>query len=133
MQPMTSTPNNQIAQRRFVVLLHALPTGESHFDLMIEDGDALATWRVDSDPALVSTDRPVMCTRIDDHRPVYLDYEGPVSRNRGDVRRHDSGTCIVGDLSGSLIQIRFQGKHLIGDCELAQVESSRDQWRLRLA
>ena len=112
---------------RFVILTHDHP--KLHWDLMVEWEGTLRTWRLLQEPCLGD----IPAEQLADHRLAYLDYEGPVSRNRGDVRRHDSGTCIVGDLSGSLIQIRFQGKHLIGDCELAQVESSRDQWRLRLA
>ena len=34
---------------RFVIQKHTAPTGD-HYDLMLEAGDALATWRIDCPP-----------------------------------------------------------------------------------
>lgn len=67
---------------RYVVLHH---TGwiEDHFDLMLEtnaDGP-LQTWRLDAFPDARSF------TPLPAHRRAYLDYEGPVSNNRGRVKR----------------------------------------------
>lgn len=71
---------------RYVILHH---TGwvEDHFDLMLEvDADgALETWRLDGFPAAESI------TPLPAHRRAYLEYEGPVSRNRGHVRRVAAG------------------------------------------
>ncbi len=55
---------------------------------MERDG-TLASWRLL---------RPVVCgqwidaERLPDHRMMYLDYEGPVSRDRGTVKRLTGGT-----------------------------------------
>jgi hypothetical protein len=73
---------------RYVVLRHE-GVAEPHFDLMFETspGSMLATWR--------STDWPVTknstLTPLPDHRAAYLTYEGPLSGNRGVVRRIASG------------------------------------------
>jgi len=69
---------------QFVVLRHTgVPT--PHFDVMLEraPGEALLTWRAPSWPMPVLT----VLTPLDDHRAVYLDYEGPVSGGRGQVQR----------------------------------------------
>jgi hypothetical protein len=74
---------------RYVVLRHD-GINDPHFDLMLEltAGAALATWRLPVWP-LGGRARVI---RLADHRRDYLDYEGPVSGNRGTVSRVASGT-----------------------------------------
>jgi len=78
---------------RYVVLRHeGIP--DPHFDLMFETspGSALATWRVAVWPITeIHTD----AVALPDHRREYLDYEGPVSNNRGTVRRIAAGSHTV--------------------------------------
>ena len=60
-----------------------------HWDLLMERDGTLASWRLL---------KPVVCGQwidaetLPDHRMMYLDYEGPVSRDRGSVKRIASGT-----------------------------------------
>ena len=72
---------------RFVVLEHDFP--DLHWDLMLEVGPVLKTWRLTHPPA--SDGGRVNAVPIADHRLVYLDYEGPISGNRGTVKRWDWG------------------------------------------
>ncbi|RPI89883.1 MAG: hypothetical protein EHM42_02275 [Planctomycetaceae bacterium] len=72
---------------RFVVLSHDWPT--RHWDLMLENDAVLRTWRLDRAPDLAG---PIAIQRLPDHRRAYLDFEGPVSGNRGNVTRVLSGT-----------------------------------------
>lgn len=84
---------------RFVVL-HHVPgedfgrTDEEHFDWMFQSGDALRTW---ASPVcrFSAGDLVLPCQSLPPHRVAYLDYEGPVSGNRGTVRRVLSGTFTV--------------------------------------
>lgn len=88
--------------QRFAVLRHeGVP--EPHFDLLVDvDGASLlATWRCDAWPITA----PLMLVRQADHRRIYLDYEGPVSGDRGQVRRVDAGPCRVMELSADHWQI----------------------------
>lgn len=73
--------------RRFVILEHDHPF--LHWDLMLERDASLRTWRLAGPPA---SGESVEAEPIADHRVMYLDYEGPVSQNRGSVRRWDHGT-----------------------------------------
>ena len=73
---------------RFVILEHDHPT--LHWDLMLEAGDVLQTWRLAQAPNGTAID--LSATSLADHRLMYLDYEGPVNGNRGSVRRWDVGT-----------------------------------------
>ena len=71
---------------RFVILEH-LWRGV-HYDLMLEDEAAgcLRTWAVDPPFGFGPTaDREAR--RLPDHRLAYLDYEGPISGDRGVVKR----------------------------------------------
>ncbi len=77
---------------RFVILWHALPptsSRPSHFDLMFEEDAGLRTWAVERLPA---PDGPaVRAVPLPPHRLAYLNYEGPVSQNRGHVCRVAAG------------------------------------------
>jgi hypothetical protein len=72
---------------RFVLLEHDHP--RPHWDLMLEAGSVLWTWRL---PQVPSPPCTLPVERLPDHRLLYLDYEGPVSGARGTVRRVLSGT-----------------------------------------
>jgi hypothetical protein len=72
---------------KFVILEHDHPC--LHWDLMLEAGDVLQTWRLANPPEMGSS--PIEAMALGDHRIAYLDYEGPVSGNRGAVRRWDTG------------------------------------------
>jgi hypothetical protein len=85
---------------RWVLLWHDCPTDYrdgSHWDLMLErEGVAeerrLATWSLRELPkgwpgAAVDAPTEVEAVAFADHRAAYLDYEGPVSGDRGTVTR----------------------------------------------
>jgi len=77
---------------RFAILHHTgIP--EPHFDLLFEthEGSDLATWR---SPVWPITS-PATVHRLKDHRRLYLDFEGDLSRRRGHVERIAGGTCDV--------------------------------------
>lgn len=99
---MTST-----SDRRFVVLEHE--TDPHHYDLMIEHDDGLWTWSLYRGD-LPDTIDELELERIQDHRKDYLTYEGPVSGDRGFVRRVESGTCGLSDARPkTCIDGRFDG------------------------
>jgi hypothetical protein len=96
------------------VLLHHQHASDSHYDLMLQDGAKLLTWRLDSVPR-PGAEQPA--ERIADHRLVYLDYEGPISGGRGEVRRIDGGSYdplrwsedeIIAELHGNIVQGRVR-------------------------
>lgn len=97
---------------RFVILEHDWPT--PHFDLMLETGATLRTWRLHRLPTSEHVNEAI---RIADHRLEYLTYEGPLSRGRGSVRRVQAGeytSCVATptgfrvDLGGSACQFHEQ-------------------------
>ena len=101
---------------RFVLLHHVMPPipsfeasgGEaetvlagsvaSHWDLLFETGEALVTLRLMRLPAALpefdavySPAMELVAQRLPDHRKLYLEYEGPISGNRGHVSRVAGG------------------------------------------
>jgi hypothetical protein len=92
---------------RFVVLEHDHPS--LHWDFMLEAGGVLRTWRLS---ALPEAGRAVAAAASFDHRLAYLDYEGPVSGGRGQVRRRDAGTFEWLRDEPGRIAVRLVGHHL---------------------
>ncbi len=84
------------------VVLHHTGIDRPHYDLMFERNscEALGTVRCSDWPPVEG----MMIERIGDHRRSYLEYEGPVSGNRGEVARIEAGVCSVeADRDDSLV------------------------------
>jgi hypothetical protein len=110
---------------RFVILEHDHPI--LHWDLMLEAGDALQTWRLAAPPVIGAT---IEATALGDHRHAYLDYEGPVSGGRGSVKRWDAGE--FSEEAGStptVRRFRFHGTRVSGSVCLEQVVGAAWRWR----
>ena len=107
---------------RFVVLRHEIETDSahsargSHWDLMLEDDGQLLTWALPRLPE--ETDTPIRCQQLDDHRIAYLDYEGPISNNRGSVKRWDRGTFQWKQRRPNELSVVLEGEKLRGTLTL---------------
>lgn len=84
---------------------------------MLEDDGRLRTWRLPEDPAGPG---PSPAVPLPDHRLAYLDYEGPVSGGRGEVRRWDEGTWTRLEESPTLLRVELAGTRLAGQVLLAR-------------
>jgi hypothetical protein len=98
---------------RYVILDHDHPF--LHFDVMLEVGGILRTWRLFGDPLSATA---IAAETVGDHRIEYLDYEGPISGNRGRVVRWDSGFYEIvhnspTELTLALTGARCRGKAII--------------------
>jgi hypothetical protein len=114
---------------RFVVLEHDHPAG-LHWDLMFQQGSVLATWSLPLPPG---ADHEVAAESLADHRLDYLDYEGPVSGDRGSVTRWDAGTYRVVRQTESQWVVVLSGEKLVGRVELDRLPDRPDGWRVRFA
>ncbi len=110
---------------RFVILEHDYP--ERHWDFMLEWGDVLRTWRLAAPP---QEGQSVAASATFDHRPLYLDYEGPVGGNRGTVQCWDRGTFQWappdGGGSEDEISVVLEGERLQGRAVLSR--QGAEEW-----
>jgi hypothetical protein len=111
----------------FVIQQHTRDN-HSHWDLMLEQENHLATWQVSENP-LDWPKAPLNCRKLKDHRKEYLTYEGAVSGNRGSVKIAEKGDFTAKIITETRWRVRLAGKILRGDLELTQEESA-DSWRL---
>jgi hypothetical protein len=118
---------------RFVLLRHELPPENprpSHFDLMLEQTGALRTWACERMPA---TAEEVLADDLADHRLTYLDYEGPVSGNRGSVTRVDAGSYEPLAISPDVVRVRIAGVILRGILTLTRATVGGQRWIVGLS
>ncbi len=141
----TGPPHEPLATARkttrAVVLRHAMPDGAWHHDLLLErlpssaqaandpDDRRLIAFRVTPPPHDPAT-ALAGATRLADHRALYLDHEGPLTRSRGHVRRLATGSITAllestDDLSAS---ITFPAARV----SLTASRTDDDRWRLEL-
>jgi hypothetical protein len=124
---------NDAAMPRYVILRHdpSSPADcPAHWDLMLENEGVLATWALSS-PPVPGVDMWV--DRLADHRAHYLDYEGPVSRDRGTVRRWDAGEYRLDCQTPDAWQVTLCGAQLQGHLTLEADAADSRRWRLRFS
>lgn len=109
---------------RFVLLRHEMPDSSargSHYDLMLERRNDLFTLELREEllPDVSQTAR-----ELAPHRKAYLDYEGPVSRDRGYVRAVDRGVLNILTWDEETIAADFLGDSLQGRLKLTRERDS---------
>lgn len=105
---------------RFTLSTHNHPF--LHWDLFLEQPlrEGLRTWRLLQSP---DSEIPQPAEGLNDHRRVYLDYEGPLSGDRGEVQLWDTGTCEWLDVRTDRLELRLQGGRLAGRLILSRIST----------
>ncbi len=93
---------------RFTISRHTGSKEGDHFDLMLEKGETLRTWRLQNTQFQTAQ----TARQIKDHRALYLDYEGEVSGKRGRVAIWDSGVYAVDEWKEDRIRVALLGKQV---------------------
>jgi hypothetical protein len=106
---------------RFAILIHDHPA--LHWDLMLENEAALRTWRLNRPPGDAG---PIEAVPLPDHRLDYLDYEGPVSGNRGSVRRFDRGEYALVEETHEALVVELHGAILQGKATVQRHADSEE-------
>ena len=114
---------------QFVLLEHDHP--ELHWDFMLESGDVLLTWRLDQIP---NDAGEIDAYSLPDHRKAYLDYEGPISGDRGSVIRADRGNFEMLESADGKLTASLYGSLLRGTARLLQLSPhgspNEPAWRM---
>ncbi|MHC4478682.1 MAG: DNA polymerase ligase N-terminal domain-containing protein [Planctomycetota bacterium] len=109
---------------KFVIQEHRRGEGR-HWDLMLEAGQVLETYRLDMPPAELLTAKAT-AVRIFDHPPKFLTYEGSVNQGEGSVRIAESGTYQMLTDRPDLRKLRLNGNVLKGTFTLKLIDA--DTW-----
>jgi hypothetical protein len=72
----------------------------------------------------------VVSERLADHRLAYLDYEGPLSGERGNVTRIDGGTFEPIEETPDAWEVNLTGEILAGPLSLRRVSESSAMWHM---
>lgn len=113
---------------RFAILRHEMPPGPRagvHWDLMLERGGVLRTWALAEEPA---PQKEIAADALGDHRLAYLEYEGPVSGDRGVVSRWDGGEYECQAESADEIVVRLVGGKMNGTARVRRRTKGSEQW-----
>jgi hypothetical protein len=115
---------------------------------MLEVGDTLHTWALRElprawraaqsattaiDPGCPAADAEdfVDAEQLGDHRHTYLNFEGPLTGDRGHVRRIDSGTYVTTLQASQEWHLKLEGGYLRGEITLTQSPNDTEKWLLR--
>jgi hypothetical protein len=135
---------------RYVLLYHECPpTYErtSHWDFMLEDGDVLRTWAlpqlprnwhvahartraIHPDCSQLSKSNEVVAEPLANHRLAYLELEGLLSGNRGEVSRVATGNYSGSQTPDKKWRVSLAGE-LTGRVTLAR-PAGEGTWRLEI-
>jgi len=114
---------------RWALLRHDLPDGQGHWDWLIQRTPAhdspLLTFRL-AHPFDPFGRTVFEALRIPDHRAMYLEYEGPLTENRGSVRRVAAGRAVI-ELTPDRFRITFEARS--GSAHFEAVRAKGDRWR----
>ena len=97
---------------RTVQLLHVLPDGTDHVDWLLEKTgckeEDLISLRLKTPLFGVENGGSTNGIRLKDHRRIYLEYEGPISGDRGFVTRVAAGEILKWECNGDEWWINVQ-------------------------
>ncbi len=112
---------------RYVILEHDAPRG-LHWDLLLETAGLLSAWAMARPP-----DEPgeILAEKLPDHRRVYLEYEGPISNNRGTVARWDHGEYRILRRGEGFLELSVSGQRWHGVVRLTRCDAAPETWSCR--
>jgi len=84
---------------------------------MLQCGEVLRTWALPVEPTAGAT---MTAAALPDHRLDYLDYEGPLTHDRGTVARVDAGSYEIERESDAELVVRLDGAKLVGRATLVR-------------
>jgi len=100
--------------KKFVVQRHERQNEPVHWDLMLETGDFLETYRVGLPPEQWGRE-PIEAVRIFDHPLKFLTYEGSVNAGKGSVNIADCGTYRIVKRLEDRLGLELAGNVLKGE------------------
>ncbi len=113
---------------RFVIQKHS-KADDVHWDLMLESGEVLQTYRLELPPEEISQ-RANTAVKIFDHPAKFLTYEGSVNEGKGNVKIADAGTYRILSDNQESQTLQLEGEILKGKFSLTHIKD--DDWQFEL-
>lgn len=115
--------------KQFVVHYHT-DCKSPHYDLMLNYGDALATWQLGISLSEMVEKQTILVRKIPDHRLFYLTYEGEISRGRGKIKRIDFGYYEPLISEECYWDFILRGQNYINHYQLRKIKPDDNIWSL---
>jgi hypothetical protein len=96
-----------------VIQRHKKQDNPVHWDLMLESGDVLETFRIERPPEEWGGG-PIEAEKIFDHPLKFLSYEGPVNKGKGNVIIAETGIYRLVTREENRLTLEFSGIILKG-------------------
>ena len=109
--------------RAFVIQKHS-KAGHIHWDLMLEAGPVLETYRLELPPEKL-LQQATTAIKIFDHSLKFLTYEGSVNKGKASVEIAETGTYQLLTESKERQEMQLDGKILKGKFVLTHIEDDR--------
>ncbi|MHC4644865.1 MAG: DNA polymerase ligase N-terminal domain-containing protein [Planctomycetota bacterium] len=119
----------ELDKRKFVLQKHTNADGV-HWDLMLQVGRVLETYRLELPPEEV-LHHTSPAIKIFDHPLKFLTYEGTLSEGKGFVEIADSGNYQLLSEEENCREIQLEGTILDGNFALRHVETHKWEFYLR--
>lgn len=113
---------------KFVVQKHSR-ADDVHWDLMLQTGEILETYRLEMPPEKLSAQKNP-AVKIFDHPLKFLTYEGSVNNGKGQVEIADSGTYRLLGETENRKELQISGRILDGKYVLTCIKN--DKWEFAL-
>ena len=98
---------------------------------MLEQGETLATWQLTVPLSEIQDEQEIIVQKIQDHRLIYLTYEGAISRGRGQIKRLDFGDYELLIQEKSHWEFILNGQQLTAHYKLTKISLDNNSWSLR--
>ena len=92
---------------------------------MLEEDESLRTWALSAPPGPAVE---ITAEDLPHHRKAYLQYEGPISGDRGSVSRWDEGTFHWIERSDELVVVQLAGRRWRGTLRIEKSDSTDHRW-----
>ncbi|MDJ0581883.1 DNA polymerase ligase N-terminal domain-containing protein [Crocosphaera sp.] len=112
------------------VFHHHTGYGQPHYDLMLEYSETLATWQLTIPLSEIQQEQKIIVKKIQDHRLIYLSYEGTISKGRGKIKKVDFGDykLLINEISHC--EFILYGQHSTAHYKLKKIDLDNNSWSL---
>ncbi len=112
------------------VFHHHIGYGQPHYDLMLEHEKTLATWQLTIPLSDIQDEQAIIVQKLQDHRLIYLSYEGNISKGRGQIKRLDFGDYEPFIQEISHWEFLLHGQQSTAYYKLTKIDLDNNSWSL---